>query len=103
MPGFSAHIPAAIRRMLASSATERRYRRPVPRAFQARAQWRRYWLWNLRPQIAIISGHGHWTCASRKVCCTEKGSWDRARLGAGLPCLLYTSDAADDLLCVDLG
>src|SRR5428012_8405 len=23
--------------------------------------------------------------------------------GKGLPCLLYTSDAADDLLCVDLG
>ena len=24
-------------------------------------------------------------------------------LALGLPCLLYTSDAADDLLCVDLG
>ena len=25
------------------------------------------------------------------------------RIGEGWDCLLYTSDAADDLLCVDLG
>mgnify|MGYP007068954928 CR=1 FL=1 len=28
---------------------------------------------------------------------------DQHRLDAGAACLLYTSDAADDLLCVDLG
>ena len=34
----------------------------------------------------------------------EEAEWPLAGLATGsLGCLLYTSDAADDLLCVDLG
>src|SRR5450756_2439181 len=53
---------------------------------------------------------------SSEVCCGQKGFHDnRIELRSGAPryfrgshvglrtCLLYTSDAADDLLCVDLG
>src|SRR5450756_1655586 len=33
----------------------------------------------------------------------DKRRKETPRRAASLPCLLYTSDAADDLLCVDLG
>ena len=32
-----------------------------------------------------------------------RGALRSAQPGQPLPCILYTSDAADDLLCVDLG
>ena len=37
--------------------------------------------------------------------CTVNGTTSTAQIASGydLSCLLYTSDAADDLLCVDLG
>ena len=40
----------------------------------------------------------HW----REIKAPEKGPKDRVTFGE-YDCLLYTSDAADDLLCVDLG
>ena len=40
----------------------------------------------------------------RRCSCSSAGRWGGARRGTrGRGCLLYTSDAADDLLCVDLG
>src|SRR5450756_2384771 len=41
--------------------------------------------------------------ASIAVAVGSRGIADIAVLVRGIVCLLYTSDAADDLLCVDLG
>src|SRR5450756_3050140 len=35
--------------------------------------------------------------------CASSHHWSRELQALGHTCLLYTSDAADDLLCVDLG
>src|SRR5450756_160099 len=46
-------------------------------------------------------------CSSPDVgivgCRLVNGEGDLVHAGTYMPCLLYTSDAADDLLCVDLG
>src|SRR5450756_3220346 len=54
-----------------------------------------------------IRKHAHQIVGDACVSCgrgTGKGRWRlRALLRGNNICLLYTSDAADDLLCVDLG
>eukprot|EP00657_Telonema_sp_P-1_P001730 TRINITY_DN143_c0_g1_i15.p1 TRINITY_DN143_c0_g1~~TRINITY_DN143_c0_g1_i15.p1 ORF type:complete len:109 (+),score=32.33 TRINITY_DN143_c0_g1_i15:154-480(+) len=44
----------------------------------------------------------HGTRSLRDVACSSGSDSGRSRWSSS-PCLLYTSDAADDLLCVDLG
>src|SRR5450756_3177508 len=61
---------------------------------------------NAQKPIAIPSLPGFYrhtveTAVSEAEAITELGV--PAIIVFGLPCLLYTSDAADDLLCVDLG
>ena len=52
-----------------------------------------------------FAGERNWKAAleafNRAIDLEKKDA--EAYLGRGMVCLLYTSDAADDLLCVDLG
>src|SRR5659263_758345 len=53
-----------------------------------------------RPYRAAAGGGSH----AGRIDALEPGGESRPlRAGHVVPCLLYTSDAADDLLCVDLG
>src|SRR5450756_2060243 len=78
-PGHGAPAAARRARVAASESSLRRY---VGQAFGG-------------PPIAPGDG----AAAGR----AGRGGTDRLRLSGQLGCLLYTSDAADDLLCVDLG
>src|SRR5450756_3115228 len=70
----------------------------------------RHWGWETPG--SLLRGHfvGHWMSAAAREIAVTGDAHLRATLDAvveGLErcqrCLLYTSDAADDLLCVDLG
>ena len=50
-----------------------------------------------------IAGDCVWTCDSGWESCDGDASTGCETNLLDDPCLLYTSDAADDLLCVDLG
>src|SRR5450756_3128636 len=60
--------------------------------------------WPDRDRFVLSKGHGGVGLAPVLA---DKGYFDKALLKEfnhfKSPCLLYTSDAADDLLCVDLG
>src|SRR5680860_990876 len=84
---------------------------PVDRWFVEIAQRLRYWMHSYAPRFHhIVHCQSHaYAMASR----SSQGLWIRRSSPGTAPpnscffavqgCLLYTSDAADDLLCVDLG
>src|SRR5659263_479696 len=51
-------------------------------------------------QLSAVSASREPVGKNRHSSTTSRGS---GSTGRSVPCLLYTSDAADDLLCVDLG
>src|SRR5450756_913127 len=61
--------------------------------------------WHSAPELVTRGGTGAAVGCSR---CSPLTAWRRISRSRSSPtaartCLLYTSDAADDLLCVDLG
>ena len=52
---------------------------------------------------ARANGHGYILAGDAVGIGCQQGEALSSRLGNVTTCLLYTSDAADDLLCVDLG
>src|SRR5450756_3232053 len=62
-----------------------------------RSAWSRYLT------MPTCSGVGGTTIGMRFMPTTESSHWPIRTPSDAWACLLYTSDAADDLLCVDLG
>src|SRR5450756_254884 len=91
----SSPMIGAVARKLFGSANERRIRSYQPRVAEINA---------LEPELEALSGEAlrARTDAFKKQV-AEGASLDDILVPAFATCLLYTSDAADDLLCVDLG
>ena len=62
---------------------------------QVRYEFRHYPLFSIHPQAELA--------AQATECAGEQGGFWEMHDELFNTCLLYTSDAADDLLCVDLG
>src|SRR5450756_3151996 len=77
----------------------RRARGDVRRSWPRRSRTQRRPLWQMKPRVYGLS--------FRPSSSTSRPSLQVAIMphesGQSYACLLYTSDAADDLLCVDLG